>query len=402
MDQTKYLSFNGKSEYIVSGGRVEEYGIGSLLFAFLDADWAMLADEARDLKRKCYIENVDRETYFNVHDEGCSYMIAAAYYKSLVKYLSGLHPFLGQLVDEALSGAVYSALPEKYDLVHDIAFDLFRNYPNTPESVERMELFIGSSRDAFNLPVKDWSLVEVTNALTVRFIELMENMAAFKADMLDMLAFSLDKGGEYADMKPSQRFYLMQASGFAPLVRTEKLIGQNKMLGVEQRILRDGEFKYPEEEITPELIAELKRSTLSAYTFYTSDDVRALVFAEFKHMCLNELGVCKCEYCGRYFLPFSSVSLYCDRVVENSEGKTCKEVAPTEKYFNKRNADAARKLYSRLRNTYHMRCERAPKHYPHEEYYAWMDNAKGLLKEVDAGNLSVEEFEQRVSFRKNT
>ncbi|HPK17175.1 MAG TPA: hypothetical protein PKW41_14365, partial [Clostridia bacterium] len=48
-------------------------------------------------------------------------------------------------------------------------------------------------------------------------------------------------------------------------------------------------------------------------------------------------------------------------------------------------------------NTYHMRCERAPKHYPHEDYYAWMDNAKELLKEVDGGNLSVEEFERRIS-----
>ena len=86
MDQTKYLSFNGKSEYIVSGGQVEEYGIGSLLFAFLDADWAKLTDEARDLKRKCYIESIDRETHFNVHDDNRSYMIAAAYYKNIVKY----------------------------------------------------------------------------------------------------------------------------------------------------------------------------------------------------------------------------------------------------------------------------------------------------------------------------
>ena len=397
MDQTKYLSFNGKSEYIVSGGQVEEYGIGSLLFAFLDADWAKLTDEARDLKRKCYIESIDRETHFNVHDDNRSYMIAAAYYKNLVKYLSGLHPFLGQLVDEALYGAVYSALPGKYDLVHEVAFDLYRNYPNTPESKERMEIFMESNEDEFISPVKDGSLVEVTNAFTVHLVELMENMLAYKADLLDMLMFSLDKGGEFADMKPSQRFYLMQASGFEALARTERFIAKNNLLGAEQRILREGEFKYPKEKITPEFIAELKRCTLSAHTFYTSEDVRALVFAEFKHMCMNELAVRKCEYCDRYFLPFSSASLYCDRVVENSEGKTCKEVAPTEKYFNKRNADAARKLYSRLRNTYHMRCERAPKHYPHEDYYAWMDNAKELLKEVDGGNLSVEEFERRIS-----
>ncbi|OQB25793.1 MAG: hypothetical protein BWY11_00170 [Firmicutes bacterium ADurb.Bin182] len=396
MDQTKYLSFSGKNEYIVSGGQVEEYGIGSLLFAFLDVDWMKLHDEANDLNRKCYIENIDRETYFNVHDESRSYMIAATYYKLLMKNLNALHPFLGQIIDEKLCDAVYSVLPENYDLVHDVTFDLFRNYPSTPESVERMELFAESSGDAFSSPVKDWSLVEATNAFSVHLIELMENMLAFKADMLEMMAFSLDKDSEFADMKPPQRFYLMQVSCFEALVRTERLIVKNKLLGAEQRILREGEFKYPEEKITPEFIAELKRCTFFAHMFYTSEDVRALVFAEFRHMCMNELAVRKCEYCGRYFLPFSSASLYCDRVVENSEGKTCKEVAPTEKYFNKRNADAARKLYSRLRNTYHMRCERAPQVYPHEEYYAWMDNAKGLLKEVDAGSLSVEEFEQRV------
>ncbi len=129
--------------------------------------------------------------------------------------------------------------------------------------------------------------------------------------------------------------------------------------------------------------------------------MRTLVFAEFKYMCMIGLAVRKCEYCGCYFLPFSSASLYCDRGVENAEGKTCKEVAPTEKYFNKRNADAARKFYSRLRNTYHMRCERARKQYPHKDYYAWMDSAKGLLKEEGAGNVSVEEFERKI-FLKST
>jgi hypothetical protein len=56
----------------------------------------------------------------------------------------------------------------------------------------------------------------------------------------------------------------------------------------------------------------------------------------FKKLCHK-----KCGYCDRYFLPYSVVSLYCDRLVDGKD-KTCKEIAATEKYNQKVNSDAAK------------------------------------------------------------
>jgi uncharacterized OB-fold protein len=109
---------------------------------------------------------------------------------------------------------------------------------------------------------------------------------------------------------------------------------------------------------------------LSAYTFYSSSDIRALVFLEFEYMRANNLTIRKCEHCGRYFLPYSKVSLFCERPVEGTE-KTCKDIGVMEKYSRKVAADEARNLFRRMNNAYHMRRKRAPAIYTQAAYEAW-------------------------------
>ena len=46
-----------------------------------------------------------------------------------------------------------------------------------------------------------------------------------------------------------------------------------------------------------------------------SDDLGATLLTELLEMVEQGIELKKCEYCHRYFIPFSSKALYCDRSV---------------------------------------------------------------------------------------
>ena len=65
-----------------------------------------------------------------------------------------------------------------------------------------------------------------------------------------------------------------------------------------------------------------------------SDDLGATLLTELLEMVEQGIELKKCEYCHRYFIPFSSKALYCDRSVGDT-GKSCKELAVKEKHEKK-------------------------------------------------------------------
>ncbi len=153
------------------------------------------------------------------------------------------------------------------------------------------------------------------------------------------------------------------------------------------------------DKITPEIVEKIKTYRLDSYTFYTSDDIRALIFLEFEYMCTNNMTIRRCENCGRYFLPFSVVSRYCDRPVEGKD-KTCKDIGAALKFNEKVSGDDIKLAFRRANNAYQMRCRRYPQSYKREDYEAWREAAKALMGEVLAGKISVEEFEKRIRVEK--
>ena len=55
-----------------------------------------------------------------------------------------------------------------------------------------------------------------------------------------------------------------------------------------------------------------------------SDDLGATLLTELLEMVEQGIELKKCEYCHRYFIPFSSKALYCDRSVGDT-GKSCSQ-----------------------------------------------------------------------------
>ena len=110
-----------------------------------------------------------------------------------------------------------------------------------------------------------------------------------------------------------------------------KLAGLSKFMCVERRTYIDGHLfepiLSPAKEIEPP-------ENITSRLFVGSDDLQAVLLTELEEIAQQNVRLKKCAYCGRYFHPFSSRTVYCDRLVGETE-KSCKELAAKEKYERK-------------------------------------------------------------------
>ena len=127
----------------------------------------------------------------------------------------------------------------------------------------------------------------------------------------------------------------------------------------------------------------------------TARDLRALLFLSFEYLVSQGYALGRCLNCGRYFVPFSVNTCYCDRPA--GEGRTCKSAAAKVNYTKKLRQDQARSLYAKQNNTYQMRVRRSPDRYPEAEYRLWRQQAKDLLAQAERGELSWEEFQEKMA-----
>lgn len=72
-------------------------------------------------------------------------------------------------------------------------------------------------------------------------------------------------------------------------------------------------------------------ANIASRLFVDSDDLQAVLLTELEEMAQQNVKLKKCAYCGGYFQPFSSRTVYCDRLVGEA-GKSCKELAAKKKY----------------------------------------------------------------------
>lgn len=95
---------------------------------------------------------------------------------------------------------------------------------------------------------------------------------------------------------------------------------------------------------------------------------------------LRDETVCECENCNRLFVPKTKKkTLYCDRVFK--DGKTCKQIGPTQKYKSLAENDIVLKTFEKEKNKMYKRMERTqsfgetPKSISYDEYIDWLNKA---------------------------
>lgn len=169
-----------------------------------------------------------------------------------------------------------------------------------------------------------------------------------------------------------------------------KLAGLSDFMRVERRTYIGGrQFEpilSPAQEIEPP-------ENITSRLFVGSDDLQAVLLTELEEMAQQNVKLKKCAYCGGYFQPFSSRTVYCDRLVGET-GKTCKELAAKEKHEKKIAADEGLSLYQRRNKAYAMRVSRAPEIYKDSEYQAWKQAAEVAVKRYVNGELNLDELTQ--------
>lgn len=143
----------------------------------------------------------------------------------------------------------------------------------------------------------------------------------------------------------------------------------------------------------------MKQSNLTAHTYHSTDDLEALVIWEFDFLAANELALRRCDHCNRYFIPYSVTSCYCNRLIEDRQGKTCKDIGAATKHQMDVDQDAAKSLYKKVNNRVQTWAGRHEVQYPHARqtnYKSWQFEAQLALEKVEAGEISYDEFAKMI------
>lgn len=232
------------------------------------------------------------------------------------------------------------------------------------------------------------------SALRPMFFEK-QKMLGLRYRVLELQKLHSDLGALVDDVflmdehkeSPLQRLCMQQSRD---KMLAAKLAGLSEFMRVERRtyinwrqfepVLSSAQEIEPPENITSRL-------------FVGSDDLQAVLLTEIQEMAQQNVKLKKCAYCGRYFQPFSSRTVYCDRLVGES-GKSCKELAAKEKYEKKIAADEGLSLYQRRNKAYAMRVSRAPEIYKDAEYQVWKQAAESAVKQYVDGELSLDGLTQ--------
>ncbi len=383
-----YIYLSERYEYIIDKEKCEQYPIGKLLISFLDFEWDMIKKDVLNLKTRIFSMEKQKSSVLSAKfPESKNYFVMSKFYQMLYKTLLEAHPLLGQTVDHSLDSFLASSFSNQPVMV-DYAYRIFKYYPNSPMTPKEINDFAMFG----DMPIPDEGLMEATERLLIKIERMIDEFISFKEDLLEMIDLALDSNGKYSDFSTHKRYFLMQKSNYEPFKRNKALF---EKINIERKMLEDiflSDFDYYDIE---DLLEEIKELDVSSYTFYRSNDLKALVMLEFDYMCCKNYYICKCDNCGKFFQPYSQRAIYCDRLFDDT-GKMCKEIASALKYREQVDNDEAKKYYQRLNNTYQMRCRRSPAHYSNKERYKWQAMAKELLKEVNNGNINFEEFKEKI------
>ena len=362
-----FLELKDTSEFIDSTdlGCVE-LKAGACIIAFCDVDWAALEEKCEALRNE---HRLFRKLSVEL----------AKWYRELCSELSPMHPLLHEFVRHQLVGDMKSILMEHFTANID-----------SPEwhYVEALE----SGKKA--KPISDEFPRLFLSQLSKRF----HSFSDIQDKLIPMLDFVMDTHNENPELSILQRYFCLrqQSRDYAeltnslyPLLRTEfhvQLDGKT----VDFSLRHSGK---------PMDMSALETQELSAHTFQVSDYLEALVLWELDYLAANEIALRRCDYCDRYFIPYSVVSCYCDRPLADRPDKTCKDIGAASKHQQEVSDNAAKTLYKKVNNRMQTWASRHAEQYPDARkmnYKQWQYEAQSLLEQVDAGELTYEDFAEKI------
>ena len=242
--------------------------------------------------------------------------------------------------------------------------------------------------------MENQAITEIKNALSAihpfgeRFVQsLDERVEGFEKLQKELSAFAdavlvPDK----SKLSAKQRLALYMSRDFQ---------AATAIAGLDLKMRAERKLYVDEQNFDPVLAADRISTPPKSVRFARiegSDDLGATLLTELLEMVEQGIELKKCEYCHRYFIPFSSKALYCDRSVGDT-GKSCKELAVKEKHEKKIAADDGLKLIRQRIKTYDMRVRRTPAIYTDAAFQIWKAQAENARNRYVNGELTYEELD---------
>lgn len=424
MDNSEYIFLKDKSEYMYGKQHISTYPLGTLLFSFMETNWESYMEEAQELLDRCLLTPDDENTTIKEglkKPEETVYCIVHDYYRSLLSEFEDKSTSLGTLFPSMVLNELLFKYEQGFDEFRiDKSLDEFQeimkqggNARKILEKQQKSERSKGNMYIAANLFIRylenkldsdffggyadiaDSQFSEVAIRFMNWMVKTLKALCVLQSNIEEILDYMEDPVESFETMKPVQMLCLMQATGFAPYIKSNRYyseISYKRFILDRKNLHIIGSTKHRDD-----FIEELRNNQLTIEIFVTSKSIAAFIFYVFDYLCMRNLPVRKCENCGRFFLPFSSSSLYCERMVDIETNKTCKDVGAMRKYNQNVSSNAAKALYRRILNAYQMRCKRAPSCYPRAQYEAWKEMAADALEQVEQGVLDFSEFSEKIT-----
>ncbi len=209
-------------------------------------------------------------------------------------------------------------------------------------------------------------------------------------------------GPEWSDnLDPLQRFFLMQERNSSLFDFKEYGTNLSVQFEVEPKINAMTYKQYQNFYNTisdgnqSEAAGIIKGINFKTSETYLSPDIAAILYLEFKQMILNNKLIKLCDNCQRYFIPPRSNAKYCDRPLSEEDQRTCRTVGAVQKHMRRVDNDPLKVAYRKAYKSAHARIHSSKTiQYDEREsvFRAWVDEAKARIKEVEKGEISLEQF----------
>jgi len=386
------ISFSTQGEYVTdkkgahlfSSNRSPWFPLGSLLFSFLDVDWKGIRSQA------CLL---DKD--FDYSSDSNDILPLINFYREKYQQLHAMHPFLHYVV--------FTKIEDNVEFLFDREFDKRSNaIDGEPKPINEERQFLherflsdicnfDKSPESIQYDLQDKSLKILIISYMRSMADLFDRYAKAANYFERVIAQTADRDQRpYKSLTPLQALYVLQEKQSEEYLPISYL--QNR-IEVNTRIINLDSTKTGNEKTDKNtFIRQMKNANLQLLPLYKSNDLIALCFTELQYMCSQDILLCKCKICNRYFIPFSKVSVYCDRLIEDTDS-TCKQRGSVITFTQ--NLDDAKKLFRSEQNKHNMKCKR-PNAYTREQYNQWQDDAKKLLKQVQSGKMTIDEFAEMI------
>ena len=127
---------------------------------------------------------------------------------------------------------------------------------------------------------------------------------------------------------------------------------------------------------------------------YTIQSAISLMVFDFAQVCENNIGLCRCQNCGKIFVPIGrSDAKYCSYPLEEDNSKTCKDVGAQNTRAEKEKNDVITKSYRKVYMRYMVHMSRHPEDVEKQKKLDQLtEEVKVKRKELQDGIISEEQF----------